>query len=290
MPSTAALTLGDFVSAGGQSYKGGITKARLLRESGASAVVLVGTSFDGQLEAVWKDRHRFVEAVRDAGIDIVLGPAFSIYRGRPPLERLANRSRNLDVYQYLRDAGIEAIPAVGFIDEEEAAFVGGWVAGYGLQSIFVDLQSAGDPRIWEVVQEALRALIARARSVERIVINGVGQPDHVVELARLVEPAELVLTNASAFQFARIGLDYFPEKGGFVRLRTTTHPPTVFKALARFYKDASARRIDRYVPRSAQMSLNLGMSAKSLPDANVHQSSWAFDPTDRPARRRIRAR
>ena len=277
MPTAAAVTLGDFVSAKGQSYRRGIRKARLLSEGGASLVVLVGTSLDDRLEAVWKDPHGFVKAIKDSGIDIVLGPAFSIYLGRPPLERHANRSRNLDLYRHLREAEIEAIPAVGFIDAKDATFVGNWVARYELRSIFVDLQSADADRSWELVRESLPALIVRANPLRRIVINGVVHPSRVVELARLVEPAELVLTNAGAFHLARIGLDYFPGQEGFVRLRTTTDGAAVFEALARFYHGACARRVDRYVPRSTQLPLDLVTSTGPQPDG--FQSSWSLDPT-----------
>ena len=269
MPRAAALTLGDFVSAGGQSYRGGIKKACLLRESGASVVVLVGTSFDGQLEAVWKEPLRFIDALNDAEIDIVLGPAFSIYRGRPTLERLANRSRNLDLYRTLSEAGIQAIPAVGFIDAVDAAFVGNWVERYGLRSIFVDLQSADAPKSWDHVRESLPALIARATSLDRIVINGVAQPDRVIELARLTEPTELVLTNGHAFHLARNGREYCLVDGRFTEQRTATPRAEAFENLAHFYCEAAARRADRYVSRSVQLRFAWSERPSSPPNQST---------------------
>ena len=252
VPRATALTLGKFVSRHGQSYAAGIERARLLRNRGASVVALVGTSFDRQLEAVWKEPRAFTKALHQAKVDIVLGPAFSIYVGRPPLERLANRARNLHLYRSLSEAGIQAIPAAGFIDVVEATSVGDWVAGFGLRSIFVDLQSADDRVSWNQVREALPALIARATSLERIVINGVAQPTRVIELARLTESLELVLTNGNAFQIARSGHDYFVKGEGFVKQRSAARPIQVFANLARFYTDAAARRKERYIPLSVQ--------------------------------------
>src|SRR5690606_15364662 len=104
MPRVVALTLSEFVSRHGRSYRGGIRKAQWLRSQGASTVVLVGTSSDQQLEAVWKTRSSFLDAVRLAGIDLVLGPAFSIYLNRPPLERVANRARSLAMCRYLNES------------------------------------------------------------------------------------------------------------------------------------------------------------------------------------------
>ena len=182
----------------------------------------------------------------------MLGPAFSIYVGRPPLERLANRSRNLDLYRCLNDAGIQAIPAVGFVDMADAAFVGGWLARYGLHSIFVDLQSADAAASWNHVREALPALIERATSLERIVINGVAQPARVIELARLTEPLELVLTNGNAFQLARSGYDYFVRGEKLAKRRSAARPIQVFANLASFYGEAVTRRNKRYIPSSLQ--------------------------------------
>ena len=253
MPRAVALTLGDFVSPGGQSYIAGINRARRVRNGGASVVVLVGTSFDAQLEAVWKDPFRFIASLENAGVDIVLGPAYSIYHGRPPLERLANRSRSLSLYRTLSEAGIQAIPAIGMIDATDAAFVGDWVASYGLESIFVDLQSASDEASWKLVRESLPTLISRARSLKRIAINGVANPARVIELACLTEPLVLVLTNANAFQLARAGYEYCIVDERLQKKRTASEPTEVFERLSRFYGEAAARLTSRYVPRSVQL-------------------------------------
>ena len=252
VPQATALALSKFVSPLGKSYAAGIKRARLLRKRGASVVALVGTSKDLQLEAVWKEPLAFIDALHQAEVDIVLGPAFSIYVGRPPIERLANRSRNLHLYRCLSQAGIQTIPAVGFVDAVDAALVGDLVARYDLRSIFVDLQSADAPSSWSQVRKAIPALVAQATSLERIVTNGVGQPTRVVELASLTKPLELVLTNASAFQLARSGRDYFVKDERFVKRRSAARPIQLFANLARFYSGAAARRNDRYIPLSDQ--------------------------------------
>lgn len=248
VPQVSALALSNFVSSQGKSYEAGINIARLLRKQGASTVALVGTSKDRQLEAVWKDPLVFINALRLARVDIVLGPAFSIYNGRPTLERLNSRSRNLSLYRCLSEAGIQTIPAVGFVDAVDAAHVGRWVADYRLRSIFVDLQSADDTSSWNQVREALPVLIARATSLERMVINGVGHPDRVIEIAGLTKPLELVLTNASAFQLARSGRDYLFEGEKLLKRRSSARRDRLFANLARFYGDAAARRAVKWTP------------------------------------------
>ena len=76
IPSTVGLTLTRFVSRGGNSYLSGIKAARRLRRGGAKHVVLVGTGRDDRLEEVWVRPQRFVDAVRQAEIDLIPGPAF----------------------------------------------------------------------------------------------------------------------------------------------------------------------------------------------------------------------
>ena len=255
VPRVTALALSRFVSRRGQSYAAGIRRAALLRERGASVVALVGTSFDYQLEAVWKEPLAFINALQQARVDIVLGPAFSIYVGRLPLERLANRSRNLELHRCLNEAGMPTIPAVGFVDADDAAFTGGWVARYGLRSIFVDLQSAGASTAWNLVREAVPAFLTEATSIERIVVNGVAEPARVIELARLTEPKELVLTNAHAFQLARSRRDYFVEGERFVKRRSGARQDHLFANSARFYDNAAARRNEPYIALSLQPRL-----------------------------------
>ena len=227
----------------------------MVRELGASAVILVGTSKDPQLEAVWKDPLAFVKALRKAEIDVVFGPAFSIYLGRLPIERLANRARNLRLFRCLSDAGIQTIPAVGFVDAVDATRVGEWVAACGLRSVFVDLQSADTPAHWNLVREALPALIAEGTSLKRIVINGVGQPARVIELARLTEPLDLVLTNQSAFQMAGSRHDYFFKGEKLVKQPSSATPPQLFANLLRFYWDAAAGQDGGYLPLALQPRL-----------------------------------
>ncbi len=247
-PDVVALTLSRFISKGGRSFKAGIRRVGLLREGGAKTVVLVGTSLDGQLEAIWKKPIDFVNAIRQAKVDLVLGPAFSIYVNRPPLERIANRSRNLLFFRELAYAGIQSIPAVGFVDEADSHNVGEWVKRFGLRSIFIDLQSADSASSWDLVCKAIPRFIIQASTVERIVVNGVANPSRVIELASMTRPRELVLTNGSAFQLARSGRDYYPKLDSFSKKRSSADEWQLFKHLHRFYCEAVARRIDIYEP------------------------------------------
>ncbi len=254
-PRTAALTLSEFVSARGRSYSGGVHAARSLREGGAATLVLVGTAPDPVLEAVWRRFTAFVDAVREAAIDLVLGPALSIYVGRLPIERNANRSRNLALFRELREAGLEAIPAVGFVDDRDASHVAGWLTRLGVHSAFVDLQSADTAGSWCVAREAVAVLAAEASALDRLIVNGVAEPARVIDLVDAARPLALTLTNGNAFQLARSGHDYFRAPQRLVKRRSAHPPAHIFENLSRFYADAVRGETRQYMSLDGQPRL-----------------------------------
>jgi hypothetical protein len=251
LPPVVAVTLGEFVSKNG-SFAGGLNAAQRLRVRGAKDIILVGTSLDRQLEAIWRQPDRFVSAVREAGIETVLGPAFSVYVGRPPIERTANRARSLEMYDMIARSGFNAIPAVGFVDAQDAAHAAGWITSRGLHTVFVDLQSAESTGSWEVVRSALPVLVVSGR-LSRIVINGIAYPDRVRELVELVAPASLIVTNAGAAHTARLSLDYLRDvRGLLVKRRTAVSSERVFWNLAHYYHRVTSEPGERYVSLSVQ--------------------------------------
>lgn len=251
LPPAVAVTLGEFVSKNG-SFVGGVNAVEQLRAQGAKDVMLVGTSLDPQLEAIWQRPDEFLSALRKVGIDTVLGPAFSAYVGRPPIERAANRSRNLSMYNTIVRSGFNAVPAVGFVDAHDAEYAAGWIASRRLHTVVVDLQSAESKRSWELVRSALPVLVVVGR-ISRIVVNGVAHPDRVRELVELARPASLIVTNAGAAHTARVGQDYFRDvRGLLVKRRTAAPSERVFWNLAHYYHRVTSEPSERYVSLSIQ--------------------------------------
>ena len=247
MPETVGLSLTRFLSRGGNSYSAGIRAARRLRRAGAKLIVLVGTGLDDRLEEVWMRPEQFVDAVRRARIDLILGPAFSIYLGRLPIERACNRARNLAFYRRLAGAGLAAVPAVGFTNAMEARHAGEWVSRVGLSSIFIDLQSA-DHR-WDLVQESVPVFVDAAHSLVRIVVNGVAKPARVLELRELVGSLELVLTNGNSFHLSVSGYDYVRDAGGrYEKTRSLAAKGDIFANLNQFYDLAASVGHTTYRP------------------------------------------
>lgn len=251
MPRTAAITIGEFISKGGRSYSAGLSSALALRARGAQVTVLVGTSRDAQLEAIWQRTEDFVNAVKTAKFDLVLGPAYSIYVGRSPIEHAANRARNLAVNAALTDAGIRAVPAVGFVDAWDAERAGAWLKTLGMRTVFVDLQSADSPTSWSAVRAAIPVLLSSG-AIDRLIINGVSHPGRVREMAGLTRPAELILTNGSAFQLARIQRDYFVDGSRLLRKRSGASPEQIFAHLSQYYHEVAAGSDEGYLPLSLQ--------------------------------------
>ena len=156
---------------------------------------------------------------------------------------------------YLNDAGIDSIPAVGFVDEVDARVVGNWLADFRLQSIFVDLQSADSNASWELVRSSLPAFMTRAQSIERIYVNGVAQPARVIELAQLTGPLEFILTNRPANHLSASERDFYFDGKQYINRRTAARSSRMFNHLVSFYGDATGRRICHYLPCSDQRRL-----------------------------------
>ncbi|MCC7365285.1 MAG: hypothetical protein IT303_13040 [Dehalococcoidia bacterium] len=251
LPASVAITLGEFVAKSG-SFRGGVNAVERLRARGAEEVILVGTSLDPQLEAAWQRPQQLLEGLGAAGIKTVLGPAFSLYTGRPPIERMANRARNLSMYARIIQGGFDAVPAVGFVDARDAEHVAGWIASRGLHTVFVDLQSAESRRSWAHVRAAIPLLVHRG-GLARLVVNGIVHPDRIRELATLAKPADLVVTNAGAAHTARLGEDYFRDgRGLLVKRKTRERPERVFWNLAHYYHRVTAEPSETYLPLSMQ--------------------------------------
>ena len=183
--------------------------------------------------------------MKRARIELILGPAFSIYVNRPPLERECNRARNLQIYSELAREGIRVIPAVGFTNTVEARFTGAWVARLGLSDVFVDLQSTDGE--WQLLRRLVPVFLQAARSLNRIVVNGVAAPVRIVELRELVHDLDLVLTNGNAFQLGESGHDYVRQPGGYYsKERSFASKRAIFETASRFYELAVASGCQTY--------------------------------------------
>lgn len=98
-------------------------------------------------------------------------------------------------------------------------------------------------------------LLESAPILERIVVNGVGQPDRVLQLAYVIRPHTMVLTNGSAFQLARGGWDYFPRDERLVKRRSLSKSEHIFINFAAYYSAVSKADTRRYNPLSLQPRL-----------------------------------
>lgn len=254
IPKSVGISLTKFISLKGRSYEAGLNNVAQLRELGVERVYLVGTGLDSRLEGVWRDPQAFIEALQESGVVGVLGPAFSIYKGRVPLEQNANRARNFSIYQKLTEAGIPAVAAVGFSDDVDAGHIGHAIESLRLESVFVDLQST--EHAWLAARSALSHLVAHAPSLQRVIVNGVADPLRVPGLrTALPSNLELVLTNQNAYQLARARHDYYPEQSRLCRRRSPLPSEDLFARLAGFYTAVAAGDTTPYHPGSVRPRL-----------------------------------
>lgn len=250
--AAAGIPLARFASEKSNSFLGGLNVARELRASGSRQTLLVATQIDPFLDELWLHRHAFVDAVSRSDVDVVLGPAFSIYAEDSPLEHLLNRSRNLWFYQRLAERGISAVPGIGFTSSAEATQIARWMADEGMTSAFLDLQLSHGLSVDET-EGPLRAFLREATSLATVVINGVAAPERIVSFSALFDElssARLVFTDIEPYQMAFRGVEFFPNRNGkLVKLRSEGAPKdTIYQRLVQYYRQVCTTGELTYVP------------------------------------------
>jgi len=69
---------------------------------------------DRVLEGLWAARRSIIAELGFLGFDLVLAPNFSVWRDRSRFEQLVQQRRSFAFYHELIEAGLPAIPDIGF--------------------------------------------------------------------------------------------------------------------------------------------------------------------------------
>lgn len=156
---------------------------------------------DETLEAVWANRYEFVQALADAGYDLVLSPSYSTWDHLPRLEHRYQIARSLRMYEMLVDAGIPSIPNVGwYLRRDIADWATALMAEPNLWAFSVDLQTLQSDEKWDWGLRGLKHLAERIGPGWEVVVNGVGRSDRIQELKAVFGHVHVI--NARAFELA----------------------------------------------------------------------------------------
>ena len=69
---------------------------------------------DRVLEGFWRARRQIIAAIAGMGFDLVLTPNFSVWRTASRWDQIVQQRRSIAVYHELVEAGVRAVPDIGF--------------------------------------------------------------------------------------------------------------------------------------------------------------------------------
>ena len=163
---------------------------------------------DRVLEGLWANRSCVIRELKHLGLDLVLSPNFSVWRDHSRFEQLVQQRRSFAFYHELVEAGLPAIPDVGWSRfEPDGRLWAEWINGQpdlGAVSIFCGGRKIHAERRAQRETEEDIALFHRAvRGNVAFVLGGVHAPARLAALRRAAPGRRLVICNGMAYALAQ---------------------------------------------------------------------------------------
>jgi hypothetical protein len=163
---------------------------------------------DRVLEGLWSSRQAIIRELPALGFDLILAPNFSVWRDHSRFEQLVQQRRAFAFYHELVEAGLPAVPDVGWsLFEPDGRLWAEWINGQpDLQAVSI---FCGGRKI-HAERRALRetvediALFHRAvRPEVAFILGGVHAPERLVMFRRAAPGRRLVVCNGMAYACAQ---------------------------------------------------------------------------------------
>jgi hypothetical protein len=208
----------------------------------AGAAVACLAANDMTLERIWRRRSRLGSHLRNAGLELVIAPAFSLWWADPPYEGLHEIARTAEVAARLA-RHIATVPAVVWRTNTDIARWAEWLGPTSPGFIAVDFSTLKRRIEWRWAMEGLRELAVRLREhqiLPHLVAVGPSAPSRLREV-RDTWLGNITIASRSVWQISRAGI--------------ATHPDGTREKLLDFaFEDLLERNID-------QMSVHLASEA-----------------------------
>ncbi len=163
---------------------------------------------DRVLEGLWSSRRTIIRELPALGFDLILAPNFSVWRDHSRFEQLVQQRRSFAFYHELLEAGLPAIPDVGWsLFEPDGRLWAEWINGQPdlrAVSIFCGGRKIHAERraLRETVEDI--ALFHRAvRPDVTFILGGVHAPERLVMFRRAAPGRRLVVCNGMAYACAQ---------------------------------------------------------------------------------------
>ena len=163
---------------------------------------------DRVLEGLWAERSRLILELRELRFDLILSPNFSVWRDASRFEQLVQQRRSFAFYHELREAGLPAIPDVGWSRfEPDGRLWAEWINGQPdlhAVSIFCGGRKIhAEQRAHRETVEDIALFHAAVRREVIFVIGGVHSPARLRDYRRTAPGRRLVICNGMAYACAQ---------------------------------------------------------------------------------------
>lgn len=163
---------------------------------------------DRPLEGFWRARRELYPWIADQ-FELVFTPNFSVYEDAPRLEHLINIKRSAVVYAEMLEAGIPAVPDIGWYEVRELDRWVAWLNEIGPPLAAFSFQGVGvgarGSRAWMGYLAGLRYLGERLRPDVGLVLVGVAAPDRVRAALQAAGRRRIAILNSEAWSLSRNG-------------------------------------------------------------------------------------
>ena len=163
---------------------------------------------DRVLEGVWAHRKHLIPQLREMGFDLILSPNFSVWRDHSRFEQLVQQRRSFAFYHELQEAGLPAIPDVGWsFFEPDGRLWAEWInsqSGLAAISIFCGGRKIhAERRAFRETVEDLALFHRAVRPDVAFVLGGIHAPERLRALRQVMPGRRLSICNGMAYALAQ---------------------------------------------------------------------------------------
>jgi len=163
---------------------------------------------DRVLEGVWAHRRQLIDEIRSLSFDLILSPNFSVWRDHSRFEQLVQQRRSFAFYHELRDAGLPAIPDIGWsFFEPDGRLWADWInsqPGLAAVSIFCGGRKIhAERRAFRETLEDIALFHRAVRAGVTFVLGGIHAPERLLALRLAAPGRQLVICNGMAYALAQ---------------------------------------------------------------------------------------
>ena len=163
---------------------------------------------DRVLEGLWVHRREIIEDLKRLDLDLVITPNFSVWYDHPRFEQLVQQRRAFILYHELLEAGLPAIPDVGFsLFEPDGRLWAEWVnaeSGIRAVSLFCGGRKVhADRRAHLESVEDIALFDQAVRRDVTFLIGGVHGRDRIADYRRAAPGRRLSFCNGMAYSLAQ---------------------------------------------------------------------------------------